>query len=154
MTVSEALGDRITLALEGTDIRRITIENGARAVATQLDTTDRPQGERWIAGERIIFHVQNEQVTRLDVHGQARSRYVPPPSARIQEGMNEASGDTMTISFAGGQMSRVVLRGGVRGIYWPPADTAGDSTAADTSRAGRAAFDGVEDADEGRSHGD
>jgi len=134
-TVSEAHGQRIVMELEGTTIRRVIIDDNARTVATELDTTDEAQGERWIAGERIVFHISGEEVTMLEVHGQARSKYKPPPSTRDREGTNEASGDSVAIEFENGRMERVRLRGGVQGIFRPPPEAASDSASAPTAPA-------------------
>jgi len=126
-TISRLFGDRITLSLNGTSVRRIEVEGAARGIASEVDSAGRPEGERWIVGRQIIFHIEDERVTQVEVFGQARSRYVPPSSARKDEGINEAAGDTFRINFQGTRMSSVRLRGGVQGIFWPPADSARDA---------------------------
>ena len=119
-SVSSLEGGAMTLALDGSRVRSITVTGRARGVTRESGPADEEQGDRWIAGDRIVFHLAGEAVRRVDVFGQARSHYVPTAGNRQEEGRNEASADTMVLHISSGRMTTVELCGGVQGVFYPP----------------------------------
>jgi len=118
------LGERMTLLLDGSDLKGIHIR-GSSLVRSKIDSAgaiDPPFD--LLTGEEITVSLREERIDTVKVRGRATSYYHVIEDGE-EKGLNKVLGDRIDLFFSEGELQKVLVRSDPEpseGIFYPPQD--------------------------------
>ncbi|MBN2366817.1 MAG: hypothetical protein EH225_13000 [Calditrichaeota bacterium] len=109
-------GRQMQLILENRELKRIRIDNEARAVSL-LDSLAKKQNT--LEGREIILYITDRELHQIQAISNARSFYYLREQEE-EQGINVASADTIKVFIKENALDSISVIGGSQGTYYPP----------------------------------